>query len=77
MMRPIATTAFQTIVPIRAREKAARGEVDKRPPPVINTCHAFASDGPIVLRHWPDHYTGSEPIPAKRPTEADPTSAGG
>ena len=79
MMRPIATTAFQTIMPIRARERAARGDADKGPPPVINTCHAFASDGPIVHRHWPDHYTGVEPIPMQPTAEApfDPTSAGG
>jgi hypothetical protein len=29
-------------------------------PPVIDTCHAWASDGDVVRRLLPDHYTGPE-----------------
>jgi Protein of unknown function (DUF2889) len=28
------------------------------PPALLNTCYAYASDGPVVLRRWPEHYTG-------------------
>ncbi len=60
LLGPIATTAFQTIYPIRHREHKERGTsgtVDVRRTPV-NTCHALSADGPIVKKHWPDHYTG-------------------
>ena len=30
----------------------------KRPPIVVDTCHAWASDGPLVQRYMPDHFTG-------------------
>lgn len=71
LMGPIATTAFQTIFPILARERGMRlehsGEDRKKgPPPLLNSCHAFASDSEIVRRHWPEHYTG----PDKGETEA-------
>ena len=58
---PVATTAFQTIYPILAQRKD--GTVDHRgdrarPPPLLNTCHAFASDGQLAKDLWPDFYTG-------------------
>lgn len=28
--------------------------------PCFDSCHAFASDGPIVRRQWPDLYTGDK-----------------
>ncbi|NNG04491.1 MAG: hypothetical protein HKM95_10380, partial [Inquilinus sp.] len=27
-------------------------------PPLLNSCHAFASDSEIVEKYWPDFYTG-------------------
>ena len=49
---PLATTAYQTIVPLKnARNK---GKSPKSRPPIIDTCHAFAADGPIVKRLWPE-----------------------
>ncbi len=33
----------------------------KRPPIVIDTCHAWASDGPLVQRYMPDFFTGPKP----------------
>lgn len=62
LLGPMATTAFQTIYPILVREKAESGEKDssgdKRRPGLLNSCHAYASDGEIVKRHWPEFYTG-------------------
>lgn len=65
LLGPVATTAYQTVFPYRARqqEQAASGQrpPDKRQrkPRLIDTCHAFASDGEVVKRYWPEFYTGS------------------
>lgn len=62
LLQQIGTTAFQTLSPIRARraqERAAAGQaVAARPPALLNTCHAYASDGPVVGKRWPQFYTG-------------------
>jgi hypothetical protein len=54
MLGPIATTAWQTIVPLRER---LSGERPKSRPAVIDTCHALAADGPVVARVWPEYAT--------------------
>lgn len=63
LLGPMATTAFQTIFPILMRERAEHradaASDEKRRPSLLNTCHAYASDGEIVKRHWPDFYTGN------------------
>lgn len=74
LLGPMATTAFQTIYPILAREKAEKAKTgaatgnqdgDKgedmlrtKRPVLLNTCHIFDSNGEVVRKHWPDHYTG-------------------
>lgn len=68
LLGPVATTAYQTMSGILAREKKERlrqmREQGVEPPPerprLLNTCHAFASDSPVVRRYWPDHYTGPD-----------------
>ncbi len=65
LLGPIATTAFQTIFPILARERSRHHEHpaavgSQPPPPLLNTCHAFASDGELVRRHWPEFHTGDQ-----------------
>jgi Protein of unknown function (DUF2889) len=65
LMGPIATTAYQTIYPYRHRLTRQSGDAPPQPPKpkgrprLIDTCHAFRSDGEIVKRLWPDHYTGA------------------
>ena len=56
MMGPVATTAFQTIFPYRNRMSAAEGKSAdaSRKPRLLNTCHAFAENGPIAQRLWPE-----------------------
>lgn len=49
LLGPMATVAFQTLVVVR-RKKAA---VASGPPALLNTCHAYAADGPVVARRWP------------------------
>jgi hypothetical protein len=48
----MATAAIQTIGPLRAKTDS-----DRRPGH-LDTCHALASDGPVVREHYPRHYTG-------------------
>jgi len=60
LLGPIATTAFQTLVPrLMAKLRQSRGGRDRsKPPPTLNTCHAWASDSAVVRRDFPDHYNG-------------------
>jgi hypothetical protein len=51
LLGPMATVAFQTLVVLR-RKKASSAS---GPPALINTCHAYAADGPLVARRWPDY----------------------
>jgi len=75
LLGPVATTAFQTMAPILSKEGeerrkaalAAGGEAAERVrtarprrPPILDSCHALASDGPVVKRAWPDFYTGPD-----------------
>jgi len=56
LLGPVATTAFQTVFPVLARERAGAiegGAAPGRRPVLLNTCHAFASDGDLVRRRWP------------------------
>lgn len=66
LLVPVATTAYQTVFPYRERQRREQQKAEGKPrekpsrrPPLLNTCHAFASDGELVKRYWPDFYTGS------------------
>jgi Protein of unknown function (DUF2889) len=65
LLGPVANTAYQTVFPWRARQYAERlaaegkaPERPVRPPKLIDSCHAFAADGEVVKRYWPDYYAG-------------------
>jgi hypothetical protein len=73
LLGPVATTAFQTISSGKAREleRVHRAKSDpapqedapskpRRKPYVIDTCHAWAADGPVVKRWAPDFYSGPD-----------------
>lgn len=65
LLGPLGTVAFQTIISLVAREPAEKADAagverPKERPGLLNTCHIFASDGPVVKEHWPDFYTGPE-----------------
>jgi hypothetical protein len=65
LLGPVGTTAFQTIYPIKSRRQEAQAQGKK--PPMIDSCHALASDGEIVMRHWPQYYTGPKhPLPGQK-----------
>ena len=56
VMGPLAVTAFQTIYPMRAmRNERKAGEK----PLLLETCHAFSLDSPIVERRWPEFFEAS------------------
>ncbi|WP_353858043.1 DUF2889 domain-containing protein [Azospirillum formosense] len=75
LLGPVATTAFQTIYPILAREQAEKARASgggeaagskedmlrTKRPVLLNTCHIFDSNGEVVRKNWPDHYTGDRP----------------
>jgi Protein of unknown function (DUF2889) len=75
LLQQMATTAYQTIKPARARREIAQeaaappgtqaDRFDARisqhfggAPSILNTCLAYAADGPVVRHRWPEHYTG-------------------
>lgn len=60
LLGPIATTAFQTVYEDRLKRERACG-VKKRPA-LIGSCHAWASDSPVIEARYPEYYTG----PGKR-----------
>jgi hypothetical protein len=85
LLQQMATTAYQTIDPARARrEAAAAGEIDKPgsdrmdvritakmggAPAILNTCIAYGTKSPVVRRRWPHLYTGPEQTQALAPAE--------
>ena len=58
LLGPVATTAYQTIVPLNNSRNKNKKVASK--PAIINTCHAFAADGAIVKSSWPDYYQGKD-----------------
>lgn len=70
LLQPMATVAFQTLAVVRAKPPAAANAAETAPegaagttaparPALLDTCLAYASDGPVVRRQWPRFYTGS------------------
>ena len=61
LVDPIATTAFQTMTARRHHKEPQGGEefAPEERPRFLGTCHALASDSPVVKERWPEFYTGS------------------
>jgi hypothetical protein len=60
LLGPVATTAFQTIFPVKNREQPDTNASSDKPPRLLNTCHAFRSDGEKTKEFWPKFYDGPE-----------------
>lgn len=58
LLAPVATTAFQTIMPIKARERGLTSSAEGRARALLGTCHVYAPASPVVARLWPGHHTG-------------------
>lgn len=56
LLGPVATVAYQTLVAIR-KKRLADTPQGKRPS-VLDTCHAYSSQGEVVREKWPEFYTG-------------------
>jgi hypothetical protein len=54
-LQQMATVAFQTTYPARARREDAGQRSSTR---LLNTCFAFDSKGEVVKERWPDQYNG-------------------
>ena len=63
LLGPIATTAFQTIYPDRARRDRAAG-IRKRPA-LIDSCHAWGAGSEMVARRYPEYHVPSAAKPAE------------
>lgn len=63
LLFPMATVAMQTIWPL-LRQRRNKADSDVRDatskPVVIDTCHAWASDSPVVKENAPKWYTGKD-----------------
>lgn len=60
LLGPMATTAYQTMAGKRRRERQ-EDKAAERPakrPFIIDSCHAWASDGDVVKAEFPAFYTG-------------------
>lgn len=56
LLGPVATTAYQTILPLRSRGKPETswdGPAARRPR-LLDSCYAFRADGEIAKRNWPE-----------------------
>lgn len=61
LLGPMATTAFQTLYAERERQgRAGDSAGPGGRPRILDTCHALASDSPVVKRQWPQWYTGPD-----------------
>ena len=49
LLQPIATVAFQTMISVR-RNRPIRSGRETVPDFLVNSCHAYAEDGPVVQR---------------------------
>ena len=58
MLGAMATVAFQTLYPVRAKKAGARTPGQR--PGLLDTCFAFRSDSPVVKASWPEFYTGTD-----------------
>jgi hypothetical protein len=56
LLGAMATPAFQALYPVLRRKGKARPSPGK--PPLLDSCHAFRSDGEVARKAWPDFYTG-------------------
>jgi len=57
LIGPLAVAAFHTVSAAKAKRKVSSNPNQK--PALLDTCHAFASDGPVVEREWPEFYQAS------------------
>lgn len=61
LLMAMATPAYQTVYgELSRRRREAGGEPEEIWPGLVDTCHAYRSDGPVVKRWLPERYSGEE-----------------
>ena len=60
LLWPMATTAFQTVHGRRAERRPEPGEHTGGKPFFVDSCHALASDGPVIRDELPQWFTGEQ-----------------
>lgn len=60
LVQQMGTVTFQTLFGQRSRPPADAAVAAR----MVNSCHAYAADGPVVQRRWPHLYTGRAPAAA-------------
>ena len=55
LLQQMATVAFQTTYPMRARRET---DTPTERPRLLNTCHAYADTREVVKERWPNLYKG-------------------
>ena len=55
LLGPLATSAFQSTHQEREQRESFWQNADNRPP-MLDTCHTLAANGPVVKEIWPEHY---------------------
>jgi hypothetical protein len=70
LLVPLATTAFQTLAPLR---HSRPDQLDATGKPVkIDSCYAYASNRQVVMRRWPAFYDGPDTSGAEADTQRGP-----
>ncbi len=60
LLGPMATTAFQTIWPLRQGQAAAAKPATDKKPRLIDSCYALRSDGEVAKALWPAYFDAVE-----------------
>ena len=61
LLFPMATVAMQTLWPLLSKRRQESGEDrqgESRRPGILDTCHAWSSDSPVVKEVAPKYYSG-------------------
>lgn len=61
MLTAMATVAYQTFYSSKAqtgKQPVALNDEPGTRPALLNSCHAYREDGPVVQKNFPDFYTG-------------------
>ncbi len=58
LLGAMATVAYQTLYPTLSKREGKKPRQGR--PRLLDSCHAFRSDGEIARDSWPEYYTGSD-----------------
>ena len=58
LLGPMATTAYQAMYDANSPDETNTAE--KKPPQLINTCHAWAASSPVIKQLYPEYYKANK-----------------